>query len=459
MTEAPLWRWPELCSACGSPESDGPDVTGISIDSRTLAPGDLFVALSGDPGPRFHSSGSSGRDGHDFIAAAEKAGAAGFIVARPVDTSLPCLQVPDSLDALWQLGRARRAHMHGKIVAITGSAGKTTARQWLQGVLAGAGRRVHASTGSLNNHWGVPLSLARMPRDSEFGIFEVGTNNAGEIAPLSRLVMPHVALVLNVLPAHLGRFDSLDAIRLEKLSIEAGLVPHGIMVIPEDLSHDELHCWNVETFGIGETADVAGHVEYSSDHVDVEVTVGAHSWDYRLNTTGEHRVLTSLAVCAVALQLGVNLEEIVAQFSHLTIPSGRGDVVSAAGVTVIDDSYNANPVSLRYALEALAASQGQRVAILGEILELGEQGPAMHAALAPHCEGLDGVITVGEGFAGWPAGAATWGHYDSVEDMDIDELASRLMPGTRVLVKGSNKVFWTHNFVKRLVEVLKTREK
>lgn len=379
------------------------------------------------------------------------------MVSKEVSTRLPCIEVADTLDGLWQLGRARRAHMHGKVAAITGSSGKTTARQWLEEILRATGKSVHASAGSLNNHWGLPLSLARMPHETEFGVFEIGTNNAGEIAPLSALAMPHVALVLNVLPAHLGRFESLDAIRKEKLSIENGLVPHGVMVIPEALPHDELNCWNVVTFGLGTSADVAGRAEYGPDYVDVEVTIGAHSWDYRLHTTGEHRVLTSLAVCAMVHQLGVNLDEAIPVFSHLTIPSGRGDTVRIGDITVIDDSYNANPVSMRYAIEALSRMEGQRIAILGEILELGESGRAMHRDLADCCGGLDGVITVGKGFEEWPAGAASWGHAGSSAALDLEALVARLEPGAHVLVKGSNKVFWTSGFVRRLVDALKAR--
>ena len=458
MTDLPLWQWRELCSACQVPAVDGPDISGISIDSRSLSPGDLFIALSGDPGPRFHSSGSSGKDGHEFIDAAIEAGAAGVMVSRDLDLAIPTLRVADTLDGLWQLGASRRTHMHGRVVAITGSGGKTTARQWLEQLLMGLGRPTHASTGSLNNHWGVPLSLARMPRQSEFGIFEIGTNNPGEIAPLSKLVMPHIALVLNVLPAHLGRFPSLEAIRLEKLSIADGLVPTGVMVIPETLPHSEVASKNLITFGLGTTADVAGRVEYGPDFADVEVTIGAHSTVYRLPTTGEHRVLTSLAICAVLNQLGINIHDAVHGFSGLTIPSGRGNVRKAGGVVLVDDSYNANPVSMRYALEALGTAEGQKVAILGEMLELGEEGRVMHQEIAGHCRELDGVVTVGEGFASWPNGAASWGHFESAADIDVISLANRLEPGAHVLIKGSNKVFWTSSFVAKLASALESRD-
>lgn len=456
--DAPLWRWDELCAACGHPQRQGPDIVGISIDSRSLTPGDLFIALSGDPGPRFHSSGSSGRDGHDFVAAAEQAGAAAVMISRDVDTRLPALRVDNTLDALWQLGMAGRARMCGKVVAITGSSGKTTARQWLEQLLLAMGKRVHASAGSLNNHWGVPLSLARMPRDSDFGVFEIGTNNPGEIAPLSKLVMPHVALVLNVLPAHLGRFANLEAIRREKLSIESGLVPGGVMIVPEDLPHADLASSKIVTFGTGAGADVMARVTYGPDYAEFELTAGAHSTRFRLPTTGEHRVLTSLAVCTVLDQLGIDPGEAVPAFAQLTVPRGRGNSVQAGGVTVIDDSYNANPVSMRYALQAMSAFQGQKVAILGEMLELGEEGAAMHQQIADYCGALDGVVTVGPGFADWPSGEANWGHFDTAAAIAVEELAGRIEPGACVLIKGSNKVFWTNRFVDRLVDALKARE-
>jgi UDP-N-acetylmuramoyl-tripeptide--D-alanyl-D-alanine ligase len=364
--------------------------------------------------------------------------------------------VEDTLDGLWRIGAAGRERMTGGVVAITGSSGKTTARQWLQEILT-RHAPTHASRGSLNNHWGVPLSLARMPATTAFGVFEIGTNNPGEIALLAELVRPKVALLLNVLPAHLGRFPSLDAIRVEKLSIEAGLDDEGIMVIPENLPHGELRCRNVVSFGVGETADVAARVDYQPGFADVVVAIGGSSWQFRLNAGGEHRVLTALGVFAVLYALGVDLDEVAADFSSLTIPSGRGNLVTAGKVTLIDDSYNANPVSMKHAIEALSAHGGQRVAILGEMLELGEEGERMHMDLVASCEDLDGVITVGKGFENWPraAGDRYWGHFADAADIDVAELAGRLLPGAHLLVKGSNKVFWTSGFVARLTEALR----
>ena len=192
----PLWRWPELCGALGSVPADGPEIMGVTIDSRATNPGDLFVALQGDPGPRFNASSRSDRDGHDFVAHAASNGASGALVHRGVETDLPLLHTGDTLDGLWAIGRARRAALHGDIVAVTGSSGKTTAKTFL-----GTALDAFATGGSLNNHLGVPLSLARTPRDAATAVYEIGTNHPGEIAPLSELVRPTVAVVLNVHPA------------------------------------------------------------------------------------------------------------------------------------------------------------------------------------------------------------------------------------------------------------------
>lgn len=448
-----LWRWTELLSACGLPagadQPDEPGITGISIDTRSLQPGDLFVALS------------AARDGHEFIADAEARGAAAVMVSRHVDTSLPQLRVNDTLDGLWALGRCARGRMQGKVAAITGSSGKTTARQWLQAVLAGQGR-VHGSEGSFNNHWGVPLSLARMPRETDFGVFEVGMNHPGEIAPLAELVAPQVALIVNVLPAHLGHFDSLDGIRLEKLSIARGLGPEGRLVVPDSLDCSGVATPELVTFGFGENAMVQGRAD--AGNARVSARVDGRSFDYVLDPGGEHRVLTSLAVLATAYALGADLVDVCERFNSVVTPSGRGNVIPAGEFEIIDDSYNANPVSMRYALEALvsrglnlnAGASGRRIAILGEMRELGSDGHRMHLELAPYCQLLDGVITVGDGFADFGQALASrhWAHYDRAEEIDLPRLVEKLEPGDAILVKGANKVFWAQNFVTRLEEAI-----
>lgn len=463
----PLWQWSELCAAFGLLNQPGADINGLCIDSRSVQAGDLFIALAGDPGPRFHGSGAARRDGHEFIASAVTNGASGVMLSQAMTPGVPVLQVADTLDGLWQLGQAGRQRMQGKVVGITGSSGKTTARQWLE-VLLGAQGRTHASVGSFNNHWGVPLSLARMPADSEFGVFEIGMNHPGEIEPLATLVNMDVALLLNVAPAHLGQFENIDGIRREKLSIALGLKPGGTLVVPAELNLDGLNLaptqeaadegtgdLKVLTFGLGEGADVRGVPEYRSDCTLVQVFSGDQCWSYQLQAGGEHRVLTSLASFAVMLVLGADLDRAVEDMPRLTMPAGRGDEALIGQRYVIDDSYNANPASMGYALVSLANRGGsaQKVAILGEMRELGVQGPEMHQQLVATCAGFDGVMTVGEGFADWDAGELGeryWGHYGQAAEIDLTDLTANLDDDAVILIKGSNQVFWVNGFVARL---------
>lgn len=443
MSNPPLWRWPDLCEALGLDARPGPEVSGISIDTRSLRPGELFVALTGE------------RDGHDFLDTAQSAGAAGALVRRQTRHDLPLLPVDDTLEGLWALGRAARARMGGRVVAITGSAGKTTAREWLETILRHQSP-THASTGSFNNHIGVPLSLARMPGESRFGVFEIGTNHPGEIAPLSTLAAPDVSMLLNVLPAHIGNFADLDALRQEKLSIEAGLGERGTLIVPDDLDLSGSLTRNVLTFGMNREAHVAGEAIYARGGADVTVTIGARRFSFRLNLPGEHRVLTALAVFGALFVLDADLEAACDTFATLSLPKGRGNTTKIGDVTVIDDSYNSNPVSMRYAIEDLAAEAGTRVAILGEMLELGEASARHHAALEALCGDLDGVITVGAGFNQWGErlGDRHWLHVDDVSEIDIERLAARLGGGASVLVKGGNKIFWVNQFVDSLIGAL-----
>ncbi|MBD3645851.1 MAG: UDP-N-acetylmuramoyl-tripeptide--D-alanyl-D-alanine ligase, partial [Pseudomonadales bacterium] len=330
-------------------QGEGPDIGGISIDTRTLQPGDLVIALSGDPCPRFHTSIENPRDGHEFVPMAVEGGAAAIMASRAVDTDIPVLRVPDTLEGLWDLGRAGRRRMQGKVAAITGSSGKTTARHWLQSAMACQGR-THGSRGSLNNHWGVPLSLARMPADSEFGIFEIGMNHPGEIAPLAELAAPDVAVVLNVLPAHLGHFDSLEGIRREKLSISAGLKKDGVLIVPDDLPCDEVPC-RKRTFGFGAGADVRGQAQYGAEKIEVRVSIEGRDYEFTLAGNGEHRVLTALAVIAAGDALGGSVEGVCTHLGEITTPRGRGEMVTVGNITMIDDRDNAKPVSIRCALE------------------------------------------------------------------------------------------------------------
>ena len=446
-----LWRWQELCTGLGLSSSEGPDVSGVSIDTRTLSDGDLFVALSSDPGPRFHSSGTSGRDGREFIRQAELAGAAALLVTNRVDSNLPTLKVDDSLDALWALGRCARSRMQGRVIGITGSAGKTTTRQWLEALLSNQAA-THASIGSYNNHWGVPLSLARMPADTTYGVFEIGMNHAGEIRPLSELVAPDVAVILNVLPAHIGQLGSLEAIRREKLEIRHGLSKNGVLVVPVDLEVGDIGHTRVLTFGRDSNADVYG--QFSDDRV--EVGIGTQHFRYQLGGLGQHLAMTSLAVMAVVHAIGADVNVAADQMKSLLLPEGRGNQLMVNGRLIIDDSYNANPVSMGYALHSLMGQPcSRRIAVLGEMLELGEHSEEMHQKILKESENVDAVVTVGAGFNVAENQAKNfWGHCHSVDDFDIKAFAEKTAPGDAILIKGSNSVFWTNKFVDQLKTAL-----
>lgn len=443
----PLWKWQALRTLGSAASADGPDIHGVCIDSRQATKGDLFIALSGDPGPRFHSSIENPRDGHDFIESALKGGAAAIMLSEPgASLGAPFVQVENTLDGLWSLGRAARHRCQGKVVAVTGSAGKTTARSWLMQCL-GAQFEVHGSVGSLNNHWGVPLSLSRMAQTTEIGIFEVGTNHPGEISPLSQLVSPDVSILLNVLPAHIGNFPSMQALEAEKRSITDGLSPDGVFVLPHELSGTDPR---QITFGFSPDADVSARYEIMEDGWLITVSVFSESFTYLMTSGGEHRVLTSLAVLAASHVLGADLNLVIEQMATLDSPEGRGNEVIVAGVTLIDDSYNANPVSMKYAMDALRGRTGRRIAILGEMKELGDHAADYHKRIAGSFADFDQVMTVGEGFAATPGDR----HFNVARDIDLRQFTSKLQAGDTVLVKGSNTVFWTNGFFKALVAAL-----
>ncbi|MDE0366470.1 MAG: Mur ligase family protein [Gammaproteobacteria bacterium] len=452
--DEPLWRWPELCGALGLTRAHGPDITGVTIDSRATKPGDLFVALPGDPGPRFNASSRSERDGHDFVFHAAKNGASGALVHRGVETDLPLLATGDTLDGLWAIGRARRAALAGDIVAVTGSSGKTTAKTFLK-IALGA----FATGGSLNNHLGVPLSLARTPRDATTAVYEIGTNHPGEIAPLSELVRPTVAVVLNVHPAHAEFFADANRLRKEKLSIHKGLEEQGHLVVYESVTLDGLPSnLRTITFGAGRGCRVR---LLGEDSGLAKFRVDGRNLSARVPGGGLHRARLIGAVLGVLSALGRDHEPAL-ELPETLIPAGRGNVRVAGGVTVVDDSYNANPESMKAALEQLAGASGRKVAILGEMLELGEEGPSYHAGLATWCERLDRVVAVGDGmrplFERLQANQR-WLWCSKADDALSDSLADELQVGDRVLVKGSNRVFWVHGFVTRLCDALEQRNR
>jgi len=401
-----LWTAIEAAAATGG-KALGPDwsANGVSIDSRTVAAGELFVALAGP-----------NHDGHDHVAAAFKAGATAALVHKIPDgvaANAPLLLVEDTLEGLKRLGAAARARASAKIIAVTGSVGKTGTKEMLKLALC-AENATHASVGSFNNHWGVPLSLARMPRDSRFGVFELGMNHAGEIEPLSLLVRPDIAIVTTVEAVHLEFFASTSEIAEAKAEIFAGVAPGGTVVLPRDNPYFELLCRRADEKGIARIMSFGTHIDADARLLDHAVTsertlvfalVGDHPLSYSIGVPGRPWAINSLAVLLAARAAGVSIDSAAAALARMEPPKGRGARKilpwGAGHITLIDESYNASPVSVRAALATLGSVEiprnGRRIAVLGDMLELGEAGPALHRGLsdAVVAHGIDLVFTAG----------------------------------------------------------------
>ena len=385
-----LWTSAEAARATGGVNTRAWTASGVSIDSRSVKPGDLFIALAG---PNF--------DGHEFIAAAFNAGAAAAVASRrpaALAAEAPLLMVPDTMAALEALGRAARNRSNARFAAITGSVGKTGTKEALRLVLSAAGPTA-ASEGNLNNQWGAPLSLARMPRDARYGVFELGMNHAGEIAPLTRLVRPHVAVITTVEPAHLEFFPSLAAIADAKAEIFLGVEPDGAAVLNRDNVHFERLAQAARAAGInriiGFGENEASEARLLSCRLDaeasqVEAEILGTRVAYRLTVPGRHIVQNSLAVLGAAALLGIDLHEAAASLRQVALLKGRGArlVIDTpqGSFTLIDESYNASPAAMRAAVAVLGRSLpgkgGRRVAVLGDMRELGVDADRLHAELA-----------------------------------------------------------------------------
>ncbi|PWB57931.1 MAG: UDP-N-acetylmuramoylalanyl-D-glutamyl-2, 6-diaminopimelate--D-alanyl-D-alanine ligase [Bradyrhizobiaceae bacterium] len=387
-----LWTVEAMAAAMGAARAGAlpAAVPGLSIDTRTIKPGEAFFAITGE-----------NRDGHEFVAAALAARAGLAVVAQserdrfPADA--PLLVVPEVLAALGDLAGAARARTSAGIVAVTGSVGKTGTKEALRLVLADQGA-THASAASYNNHWGVPLSLALLPERARFGVFEIGMNHAGEITPLTRLVRPQVAVVTAVAPVHLEFFPSVEAIADAKAEIFLGLEPGGAAVINRDSPHYERLAARARAAGariVGFGAHEAAEARLlkcalQADRSTVSARILGHEVSYRLGAPGRHVVENSLAVLAAAALLGADLALAALALAELKPPKGRGERIALAlpggEALLIDESYNANPISMRAALALLGQvpmrGLGRRIAVLGDMLELGAQGEALHRGLA-----------------------------------------------------------------------------
>lgn len=442
----PLWTSQAIEHATGGVASAPFAVSGVAFDSREVGPGDLFVAMKGESA-----------DGHRFADQAFAQGATGAIVSTPVDH--PHILVADTARALEALGVASRARMKGKVIGVTGSVGKTGTKEALfQALDRAEPGTVHRSIKSYNNHVGVPLSLARMPAASSHGVFEMGMNHAGELSALTRFVRPHVAIVTAIAPAHIEFFGSEEAIARAKAEIFEGLEPGGTAIIPYDsphvatlYNHAERHAARILTFGRGDGADVRATEAVAAPGGGSLVTARLPEAElcFTVSAPGDHWVSNALAVLAAVEAVGGDLGAAGLALAEMPGLPGRGERlrVKAPGgeALLIDESYNANPLSMAATLRQLGREQAdRRIAVLGAMRELGDQGAALHAGLAPLlAEGrVDFAILVGVEMA--PLADALDGRtgFVHVDDRDAatQALRAEMRGGDAILVKGSNGV-------------------
>jgi UDP-N-acetylmuramoyl-tripeptide--D-alanyl-D-alanine ligase len=449
---APLWTSADMAEAMrASVQGVLPEaISGLSIDTRTIAPGEAYFAIKGDV-----------HDGHAFVAAALKAGAALAVVERaqrekfPADA--PLLVVDDVLAALGELAIAARARLKGQMIAVTGSVGKTSTKEALRRVL-GAQGETHASSASFNNHWGVPLSLARCPASARFAIAEIGMNHAGEIDALVKMVRPHVAIITTVEPVHLEFFAGIEAIADAKAEIFAGIEPGGAAILNRDNAQfarlsrraKKLGISRIVSFGANKKSearllDVSLHATCSAVHANIlgqDVT-------YKLGVPGRHMAMNSLAVLAAAALVGADLARAALSLSQFEPAAGRGVrrtlEVASGEATLIDESYNANPASMAAALNVLGQAQvgphGRRIAMLGDMLELGPTSPALHSGLleAIKTNHIDLVYCCGPLMRNlWDALSTgkRGGYAESAAALEA-EAVSAIRAGDAIMVKGS----------------------
>ncbi|MCW2273583.1 UDP-N-acetylmuramoylalanyl-D-glutamyl-2,6-diaminopimelate--D-alanyl-D-alanine ligase [Rhodoblastus acidophilus] len=456
-----LWSGPYLWSGLGLiaplrarvlgqvPEG----VKNISIDSRSLEPGDLFFAIKGDR-----------TDGHDYVAAAFERGAAAAVVDEAHADALKGLGtlyiVHDVLKAMENLARAARERTRAAVIAVTGSVGKTSTKEALRCVLGAAGK-VHASEKSFNNHWGVPLTLSRLPEDADFAVFEIGMNHSGEIAALVDMVRPHVAIVTNVAPVHLEHFENVEAIARAKAEIFAGLVEGGVAILNRDIDtfavlEEEARKSAGHILTFGETESDAQLADYEPKEASANLLARVLGEDvlYALGALGKHLAINSLAVLLAARSVGLDVRKAGEALQNFAPPQGRGarenlridPLIEGGDVLLIDESYNANPASMRAAIDLLGSApvsgDGRRIAALGDMLELGSTGPQLHAQLAEPLEKnrIDLVFAAGP-LSRWlydalPAEMHGGWAPDAIGLEPI--LARALRPGDALMVKGSN---------------------
>ncbi|MBV9530951.1 MAG: UDP-N-acetylmuramoylalanyl-D-glutamyl-2,6-diaminopimelate--D-alanyl-D-alanine ligase [Bradyrhizobium sp.] len=452
MSAAPLWTLQAMgeamrASRCGAlPDA----VAGLSIDSRTIKPGEAYFAIRGDV-----------HDGHDFVNAALNAGAALAVVATARRESFapdtPLLVVDDVLKSLTALACAARARMRGRVIAVTGSVGKTSTKEALSHVLSAQGQ-THASIASFNNHWGVPLSLARCPSDVDFAVFEIGMNHPGEIDPLVKMVRPHLAIITTVEPVHLEFFSGIEAIADAKAEIFAGVEGGGAVVLNRDnsqfnrLTQRARQRGNLRIVSFGTDAKADARLLNLSQHAScsaVHANILGRDVTYKLGMPGRHMAMNSLAVLAAACLADADLALAALSLSTLAPAAGRGVrhvlELPNGDATLIDESYNANPASMAAALNVLAhaeiSAHGRRIAILGDMLELGPTSAELHRRLADAVKSnhIDLVYCCGPLMRNlWDAlsPAKRGGYAQSAASLESQAI-SAIRAGDAIMIKGS----------------------
>lgn len=447
---APLWTFDEIVKAAQARvEGDGsPDLLSVSIDSRTIQPGALFVAIRGN-----------NLDGHDYVAKAFEAGAGAALVAEDAELegAGPLLRVPDTLKALESIGQAARARSAAKVIAITGSVGKTGSKEALRFALEPSGT-VHASQKSYNNHWGVPLTLANFSRDAAFGVFEVGMNHPGEITPLTRMIRPHVTIITTVEPVHLEFFGSVTDIAEAKAEIFTGLEPGGTAVLNRDNEYFELLRQRASEAGAKRIIGFGAHDESESRLISltegpegsqVEAEICGRTRYFMVGAPGRHVVLNALGVLAAVDAVGGDMAAATDALAYYKPQAGRGareTIDTADGpVHLIDESYNANPASMRAALSILGSTKqtgdGRLIAVLGDMLELGETSAKLHEDLAGPVEeaGVDIVFACGPHMRSLydALPESRRGAYAEGSEGLVQHLVEMIRAGDVVMIKGS----------------------
>ena len=434
-----LWTAADIAKATGGKASADWSVSGVSIDSRSLQEGDLFIPLK------------DARDGHEFISMAQDNGAGGVLTEK--DMSGNAVKVDDTFQALRALGKEGVERSQALRIAVTGSVGKTSVKEALAHMF-GAFAPTHKSLKSYNNHWGVPLTMARMPQDTKYGIFEMGMNHAGELSELSKLLRPDIALITNVAGAHLAHFDNVEAIADAKAEIIDGLRNNGTLVLNADNPYTaqilkKADGKKVITFGHSNDCDITIVTSQTHEHgSNTRLRINAQQIDVTLLVPGEHWIANGAACMAVAYAAGLDLRKAAMALRGVRAEIGRGAtdtlVIDGKSITLIDESYNANPASMEAAINVLSVKPGRRIAVLGDMFELGKDEIDMHAALSKPLEeaGVARVIVTGECMRALKGALPRAMRGAWVRDWEaaLEALKQELEDGDVVLVKGSNGV-------------------